>query len=269
MGRETASVVDHYTRNNLMDRIRSALSAAGHDPDKPTIETLSELDHLHGGGFATTEVQVELAEIPRGSHVLDAGCGIGGPSRYLAGAHGCQVEGIDLTPEYVDIAGQLNDKVGLGESISLTVGSVTELPYEDERFDVVLCQNVTMNVEDKKTMFREALRVLKPGGAYTFSHLAEGPNGSPIYPLPWARTPETSFLETPETILQTLAAAGFTGIEDRASQARSKPGGGPQPGTIGAAPAMGDDMPMRTGNSAKSIQEGRLVSMMVVATRPM
>ena len=110
--------------------------------------------------------------------------------------------------------------------------------------------------------------MLKPGGIYTFSHLAEGPDGPPIYPLPWALTPDVSFLETPQKIFEKLSDAGFKDIEDRAPQARSKPGGGPQPGTIGAAPAMGDDMPERTGNSARSIQEGRLVSMMVVARRP-
>ncbi len=265
---ETASVVDHYTRNNLMDRIRSALTRAGHDPDQPTIEMLAELDHLHGGGFATTEVQVEMAEIPRGCHILDAGCGIGGPSRYLAGVHDCSVTAIDLTPEYIDVAGRLNEQVGLADKISLRVGSVTDLPYENESFDVVLCQNVTMNVADKDAMFKEAFRVLKPGGVFTFTHLAEGPNAPPIYPLPWALTPEVSFLETPEKIFAKLSAAGFESIQDMTSQARDKAGGGPQPGTIGAAPAMGDDMPVRTGNSAKSIQEGRLVAMMVVALRP-
>jgi SAM-dependent methyltransferase len=151
----------------------------------------------------------------------------------------------------------------------LKVGSVTDLPYDAGRFDVVLCQNVTMNVADKEAMFAEAFRVLKPGGIYTFSHLAEGPNGPPIYPLPWALTPDVSFLETPEAIFGTLAKVGFENVENRAGQARSKPGGGPQPGTIGAAPAMGDDMPERTGNSAKSIQEERLISMMVVAHRPL
>ena len=268
MGPKTEPVVDHYTRNNLMKRIRSALKGAGHDPDNPTVEMLSELDHLHGGGFTTTEVQLELAEIPRGCHVLDAGCGIGGPSRLLASSHGCTVEAIDLSPEYVDVAGQLNALTGLSDKISLTVGSVTELPYESGRFDVVLCQNVTMNVADKEAMFKEAFRVLKPGGIYTVSHLAEGPNAPPIYPLPWALTPDMSFLETQEKIFDILSSVGFVGIEDRAGRARSKPGGGPQPGTIGAAPAMGDDMPERVGNSARSIQEGRLVSMMVVARRP-
>lgn len=265
---EADSVISHYTRTNLMERIKSALRDAGHDPDSPTVEALSELDHLHGGGFATTQAQVELAGIPAGVHVLDAGCGIGGPSRYLASQYGCTVDGIDLTPEYIDVAGQLNRMTGLADRISLAVGSVTDLPYADERFDVVLSQNVTMNVADKPAMFDEAFRVLKPGGIFTFSHVAAGPNGSPRYPLPWALSPDVSFLETPQGIMDLLAASGFEGIEDRTGQASSKPGGNPQPGTIGPAPAMGDDMKTRTGNSARSIEEGSLVPMMVVAHRP-
>ena len=55
-----------------------------------------------------------FAEITRGCHVLDAGCGICGPSRYLAESYGCTVEAIDLTPELVEVARQLNNKVGLG-----------------------------------------------------------------------------------------------------------------------------------------------------------
>lgn len=268
MDTENTSVVEHYTRNNLMTRILVALKAAGHDPDNLTITALSEVDHLHGGGLATTEVQADLAGIPKGCHVLDAGCGIGGPSRFLADSYGCTLEAIDLTPEYVQVAHQLNEKVGLSKKITVKIGSVTDLPYADQTFDVVISQNVSMNVADKTAMFSEALRVLKPGGIYTFSHLAEGPNGPPIYPLPWARTADVSFLETPQKIMDDLSAVGFSDIEDKVSVASSKPGGPPEPGTIGAAPAMGDDMPMRIQNTMQSNQEGRLVPMMVVARRP-
>ncbi|MEM8950984.1 MAG: class I SAM-dependent methyltransferase [Pseudomonadota bacterium] len=268
MTMDAASVVAHYARDQLLDRIRIALIAAGHDPDRPTVEMLSELDHLHGGGLATTVAQVNLAGISRGCRVLDAGCGIGGPSRYLADKLDCQVEAIDLTPVYVDVARQLNEWVGLQDQIKVAVGDVTDLSCDDGRFDVVLSQNVSMNVANKQAMFKEAFRVLRPGGIYTFSHLAEGPAGSPIYPLPWARTPDVSFLGTPGEIVDLLSEAGFVNIVDRISEARSKPGGAPTPGTIGAVPAMGDDMPTRTGNSARSIEEGRLVPMMIVARRP-
>jgi SAM-dependent methyltransferase len=252
MNTENMSVIEHYTRANLMTRILDALKGAGHDPENLTTAALSEVDHLHGGGLATTQAQADLAGIPKGCHVLDAGCGIGGPSRYLADSYGCTIEAIDLTPEYVQVAHQLNEKVGLSKKISVKTGNVTDLPYLDHTFDVVMSQNVSMNVADKTAMFGEAWRVLKPGGIYTFSHLAEGPNGLPIYPLPWARTPDVSFLETPQNITDTLSAVGFVDIEDKASIASSKPGGPPQPGTIGAAPAMGDDMPMRIQNTMQS-----------------
>lgn len=107
---------------------------------------------MHGGGLATTEVQAELAEIPKGCHLLDAVCGIGGPNRYLADIYGCTVETVDLTPEFFEVARQLNEKVGLGDKITVEVGSVTELPCTDQNFDVVLSQNVSMNVAGKSAM---------------------------------------------------------------------------------------------------------------------
>ncbi len=119
METENRSVVERYMRNNLMKRILDALIGAGHDPDNLRITALSEIDHLHGGGLATTKVQAELAEIPKGCHVLEAGCGIGGPSRYLANSYGCTVEAIDLTPEFVKVARQLKEKVGLCDKITV------------------------------------------------------------------------------------------------------------------------------------------------------
>ena len=228
---------------------------------------LNLIDQLHGGGINSTKAQAELVNIGADTRVLDAGCGVGGSSRYLAHTYGCRIEAIDLTPQFVEAAARLNQLCGLDHRISVRQGSVTDLPYDDRSFDLVWCQNVTMNVEDKRRMFAEAHRVLAPGGHYTFSHAAQGPAGEPYYPLPWATEPSYSYLGTPPEVLGWLAEAGFKIVENR-----SEDGGASQqalpPGALGPSTIMGRDMPNRQANSARSAKEGRLVRMLVVAKRP-
>jgi ubiquinone/menaquinone biosynthesis C-methylase UbiE len=264
-----SSILGHYGSNKLVERILGALKEAGYDPANPTVGILNTIDQLHGGGLKSTITQAELAGVDKGMRVLDAGCGVGGSSRYLAQTYGCHVEAIDLTPEFVDAAMRLNELCGLGNKISLRIGSVTDLPYPDCSFDLVWCQNVTMNVEDKRRMFAEAYRVLRPGGRYTFSHAAQGTRGEPYYPLPWAKDPTYSFLGTPAQILGWLEEAGFVDIENRTEGGgAAHPQARPPAGALGSDTIMGSDMPERQANSARSAREGRLIGMLVVAKRP-
>jgi len=265
MADEAFAVVRHYAVDDLADRILRALAAAGHDVSHPTVEMVNLADQMHGGGLNATKVQVELAGIAAGMRVLDAGCGVGGSSRYLAHAYGCRVDAVDLTPQFVAAAERLNALCGMADKITVREASVTALPFEDRRFDHVWCQNVTMNVADKRMMFTEAFRVLKPGGRFSFSHVALGPAGEPHYPLPWASDASYSFLGRPEEILQILRDAGFAKVENRSEV--SVPGTRP-PNDLGAAVVMGSDMPQRQANAARSVREGRLVPMLVIAERP-
>jgi ubiquinone/menaquinone biosynthesis C-methylase UbiE len=66
-----------------------------------------------------------------------------------------------------------------------------------------------MNVSDKRGVFREAHRVLRPGGSLALSLAGVGSAGEPCYPLPWAITPDISFLVTPDELRGDLLAAGF------------------------------------------------------------
>ena len=268
MAEVTSLIQSHYGSDDLLAGIMTALARAGHDITNPTVEMLNMVDQLHVGGLNSTRDQAERVAVTKDMRVLDAGCGVGGSSRFLAHHYGCQVDAIDLTSQYVEVAEVLNKLCGMNSRIAVRQGSVTDLPYADHSFDLVWCQNVTMNVEDKRRMFSEAFRVLVSGGRYTFSHAARGSAGEPYYPLPWARNSSYSFLGTPEAILSLLSEVGFTNIENWNETTKPAGAAGRGRADLGVSAILGDDMPQRQANSARSAVEGRLVRMLVIAHRP-
>jgi len=107
--------------------------------------------------------------LSHGVRVLDAGCGTGAMARrILARESAVDLTLIDLSPEMLVRAADLP-----GEHI---VGSVLDLPFPDERFDIVLSAWVIETLPDPRRAVSEYLRVLRPGGrvVYTFCSLPDG-----------------------------------------------------------------------------------------------
>lgn len=258
-------VAAHYSRSDLTKRVLEKLGAEQAQPGDLTIEALAPIDQLHHGGMGLSERLARVAGITTGMHVLDAGSGIGGGARYLADRLGCTIEALDLSPDFIATAKDLDRLVGVADKINQHVGSVTDLPFEADQFDVVWSQNVTMNIADKHTMFSEAHRVLRPGGVFAFTHIAATDGADLDYPMPWAMTPETSFLGTQEEVLDVLRAVGFDAVEDHAKPAPTAPPPGAEPPQDNIA--MGDDMPLRRENTMKAVMAGHLTPMMVTARR--
>ncbi len=109
-------------------------------------------------------VLAERAGVTEGTTVLDAGCGVGSTSRFLARTYGAKVIGITPVPSQVARARKLNARSGLDGLVHTEQGDYLATGFDDDAFDVVIAQESICHSADKKSFLREAFRVLRPGG---------------------------------------------------------------------------------------------------------
>lgn len=255
-------VRDHYRATGLTERLKMALTVFGPEDQRLTPQQLGALDQFHTRGLAATTELANLAGITADMSVLDVGSGIGGPARFLAASYGCRVTGIDLSEPFVDAARYLTRRTGQSELVSFHTASALELPFEGRRFDAVLLQHVAMNISERARLYREIERVLKPCGRFaTFDVVANG--SEPYYPVPWARTPTTSFLLTADATREAIEQAGFRALawQDDTETAKAwftqqRASGPPPSPNLGVV--MGPDFAELFTNLARNLLEGRL-----------
>jgi ubiquinone/menaquinone biosynthesis C-methylase UbiE len=198
-----------YSTGLSRHNIEQALIAAGKDLDHLAPADLAPLEDFHTMGRFATNQLVDLVEITSQDRVLDAGSGIGGTARFLADQCGCRVAAVDLTEEYCRTSRWLNRIVGLDDRISVQQADVTDLPFADATFDVVLSQHVQMNVADKGRLYSEARRVLSTNGRLAIWDITIGERGELGYPLPWAEEPAHSHLVAPDRLRTVIESCGF------------------------------------------------------------
>ena len=105
------------------------------------------------------------------AEVLDLGSGYGGSSRALAARFGCRVAALDLSEAHNERHRAANTRCGLGHLIGVTTGTLDELPYPADHFDVVWSLEVLCHAPDRGRALAEALRVLRPGGALVLTDI--------------------------------------------------------------------------------------------------
>ena len=204
-----ALVEKYYGVGGIMQKIEAGLKLAGKDANSISVDDLALVDEFHTRGRESTLEVAALANLKASDRVLDVGCGLGGTARYLAEQFKCNVAGIDLTQEYISIGKKLTELVGLSERVELRQGSALEIPYEDERFDIVWTEHVQMNIADKHRFYSEIARVLKPDGRLLFHDIFRGVGDSPLYPTPWAEAASMSTLATEAEARSIIEQAGL------------------------------------------------------------
>jgi SAM-dependent methyltransferase len=270
------AIAGHWAKGDVYGLIVSALEKMSKPLDALTLEDLAPVDHFHARGFPATVELADRLPIQPGQHILDIGCGLGGPARYIAKRFQCRVSGLDITQPFVEAANKLTALLRMQDKVTIEQGDGQRLPYANAVFDGAYTQHVTMNVADRPRFFAEAYRVLKPLAFFALTEHGLGPKGEPHYPLPWSADGSGAYLARPSETRAFLEAAGFENIviEDtgtkyvagyKAAIEKAEKGNLPP---LGIHLLMGETALQKTRNAARNIEEGRTHPIMLICRKP-
>ena len=176
---------------------------------------LSELPENSVAAAAGCGNPVALASLKKGETVLDLGSG-GGADAFLAakavGPEG-RVIGIDMTMDMIMLARESAAKLGQ-ENVEFRLAEIEALPVESGSVDVIISNCVINLSTDKDAVFREAMRVLRPGGRVMVSDIVlvgDLPQEVADDPESWAACVSGALPK--DEYLSKIESAGFNGIE--------------------------------------------------------
>ena len=184
---------------------------------------IARLHSIWGEGFLSPGGPEEVSEIVAGIDlsgkvVLDVGFGTGGPAIALVNQHrAARVVGIDVEAQLRERAAKNVDAAGLSGRIELRIVEPGPFPLDDGAFDVVFSKDSMVHIPDKPALFRDVMRVLKPGGVFAASDWLCGETDEQLAALDGFRDiGHLSFaMATAAEMEAALAAAGFEDIASR------------------------------------------------------
>lgn len=273
----TETVATHYGGGgDLATKIAAGLRQAGKELSALTTADLAAVDEFHfRGREATLELAAQMG-LNVDARVVDIGSGLGGPARTLAETYGCHVTGIDLTEAFCTAAAVLSSWVALDELTAFQQGDATAMPFADAAFDAAMSLHVGMNIPAKDELYREAHRVLKPGGVFAVYDILQGEGGAVPFPVPWAREASISHLASPDEMAALLTAAGFKILARADSSEESRKwleargrqkAAADAPQQVTTQVLFGDDFALMVRNQLQALAEKRMrtVSLICVA----
>jgi cyclopropane fatty-acyl-phospholipid synthase-like methyltransferase len=155
-----------------------------------------------------------------GERVLDAGCGVGGSSLWLAAQRGVEVVGITLSQQQARRARRIATARKLADRVIFAQADYTATHFPDASFDVIWAIESVCYAPDKAAFYREAARLLRPGGRLVLAEFMRqrrplGAAGEQALHA-WLRGWAMPDLDTRAEHMRAIAGAGFvnTQIDD-------------------------------------------------------
>ena len=162
------------------------------------------------------EILAEMAHIKNSDIVLDAGCGVGGSSIFLAKKFGCKVTGITLSQKQADMATKNAQRSGVAGNTEFIVMDFENMTFPDGKFDVVWGIESICHATRKKKFIEDSYRILKPNGrliiADGFATRDHFTDGEKNIMGKWLSGWGVNFLETKENFETFSSKIGFQEI---------------------------------------------------------
>jgi ubiquinone/menaquinone biosynthesis C-methylase UbiE len=192
--------------------------------------SIAAMDFIWGEGFMAPGGEGNVDNLVsgldlQGKWVLDIGCGQGRPACILAEKYGAHVIGIDLEAHLIERSKRRAKKLGLDTKTQFYQVEQGPLLFSTGLFDVVISSGAFTQIDDKLVMYKECLRVLKPGGVLSCYDWmkTDGPYSKEM--LYWFELEGLTYaMETKEKHVKLFAEAGFSHshITDKSSWYRQK-----------------------------------------------
>ncbi len=139
--------------------------------------------NLHMGMFINAEETLAKAQsrlknhiaqalgLPPGGLVIEVACGVGTTAIFLAGEAGLRVHATNISDDQLNEARSRATAAGVSDRVSFAVADYHALPEAGGSYDAWLCQEALLYASDRRQVFAEARRVLRPGGRLLFTDL--------------------------------------------------------------------------------------------------
>ena len=217
MGTEE-TVAQHYTHGALERAVLDALRAAGKDPDRLEPGDLAPVDEFHIGGRQATVDLADKLGVTRGMRLLDIGSGLGGALALLRARARLHASPASTSPRSMSRSRKaLSVRTGLaGPGLVPARQRACPALSPAGTFDGAYMLHVGMNIADKAALFAQVRRALKPRGVFGVYDVMREGEGALGYPVPWAASSETSFVESSATYAPATRRRGLRGA--RAAQ---------------------------------------------------
>jgi SAM-dependent methyltransferase len=190
-----------------------------------TNDFIERVHLVWGEGFLSPGGPEETLRIAGGldlkdRRILDIGCGTGGPAVTLARA-GALVTAIDIEPLVLDRARALAVANGVADRLTFVIVEPGPLPFPDESFDIVFSKDALIHIPDKRALYGEIFRVLKPGGRFAASDWLKGARADddPAFAEYLSIITLSFAMQNAASAVHAIDAAGFADVsaEDRSA----------------------------------------------------